>query len=237
MPCSRTSPIRHGRSTHSWPPDAVTGLDPITRLVAAPPWARAAPWRAGADSDAWFRDHARHVADRFARPLLERHRAAADAAWPAVRTAWRLDTLAEDAARAAHDAVAASLRAHEELTRQAVLRRRLGRKGRRAAAIPVATRLGLRKAADTAAEQLQPHCATLRHARDRARWDAARDRLDRAWAEAWEGLGRAIGAAWHDALGPGLTRLDALRPGPPRWLLPLVLAILAAVALAVWTVL
>lgn len=215
----------------------MSGPDPFTRLVASPAWARTAPWPANAHVDDWFRDHARRLADAFVGPLLERHRAAAAADWPAVRNAWRLDRLDRDAEQAADDVVAATLDAYDHLARQVIARRRLGLRGRRAAAIPPATRLALRRAAEAAGQRLQPYCAALRNARDRDGWDAAVQRLDAAWADAWDELGDAVGWAWRDALGPGLERLDALRPGAPRWILPAILAVIAAAAIAVWVLL
>ncbi|NIQ55051.1 MAG: hypothetical protein GWN71_17160, partial [Gammaproteobacteria bacterium] len=66
---------------------------------------------------AWFTDHARDLGQQFARPLLERQRAAAES--PAA-SAYRPGTLEDDAARAADAVVDGTLAAYAELADRCV---------------------------------------------------------------------------------------------------------------------
>ncbi len=205
--------------------------DPVTRLVTRPGWVRNPAWADDEVAD-WFADHARDLAYRFAAPLLEREAAGTAA------TSFRPDTLAADAEAAAVDVVERTLQAYAELAERCIRERRLGRRGRRVAAVDQGTVARLRRAAGDAVDGLAGAIVALNRAQDNERRTRAARHLEQAWAEAWDEIGRAVDRAWREELGPALVRLDRLgtRRGP--WLaVALLVAAAGLVAAVVWTVL
>lgn len=207
----------------------------IPRLLALPRWptaARDALETAGI-ARAWADDHLRRLALVFAEPVLARRRQAAALDWPAVRDAYRLRPLADDAAAVADRVWHETLTAFQELAAARIRTRRLGLRGARRARLSERERQGLHRRVTRPAESLLQAAERCARAPDHASWLEARARLEAQWTEAWQDVSAAVAAVWADALAPRLAALRGLRPGVPGWALALLLAAIAAAALLI----
>lgn len=210
--------------------------DAISRLLAAPRWsaaARAALAAAGV-TQAWADDHLRALALVFAEPVLERRRRAASVEWPAVRDLYRVRPVADAAAAAADRVWAQTFAAFQELAAAQIRARRLGLRGARRVRLAPRELEGLRRRIVRVAEPLAHAAERCARAADQTQWLEERARLEAQWSDAWQAVAAAISEVWAEAFAPRLTKLRAMRPGPARWALALLLAAGVILALLVF---